>query len=70
MSGTVTPIPPPLVTNPEFLHVKLGKGKNHITGNSVEKTFCAGSKIEPVNISKKTKQFTYKDGSQLVFMDL
>lgn len=58
--------------------MKPGKGaayvrttlKNHITGNSVEKTFRAGSKIEPANISKETKQFTYKDGSQFVFMDL
>nr|GEW18379.1 elongation factor P [Tanacetum cinerariifolium] len=67
-----------LPTFPKFLHVKPGKGaayvrttlKNHITGNSVEKTFRAGSKIEPANISKETKQFTYKDGSQFVFMDL
>ncbi|KAK1426739.1 hypothetical protein QVD17_15418 [Tagetes erecta] len=62
----------------EFLHVKPGKGaayvrttlRNHITGNSVEKTFRAGSKIEQAEISKETKQFTYKDGSQFVFMDL
>lgn len=61
----------------EFLHVKPGKGaayvrttlRNHITGNSVEKTFRAGSKIEQAEISKETKQFTYKDGSQFVFMD-
>ncbi|XP_076883556.1 uncharacterized protein LOC143532374 [Bidens hawaiensis] len=62
----------------EFLHVKPGKGaayvrttlRNHITGNSVEKTFRAGSKIEQAEISKEMKQFTYKDGSQFVFMDL
>lgn len=62
----------------EFLHVKPGKGaafvrttlRNYITGNSVEKTFRAGSKIEEANINKETKQFTYKDGAQYVFMDL
>ncbi|KAI7756087.1 hypothetical protein M8C21_027922 [Ambrosia artemisiifolia] len=62
----------------EFLHVKPGKGaayvrttlRNYMTGNSVEKTFRAGSKIEQAEISKETKQFTYKDGSQFVFMDL
>ncbi|PHT36285.1 Elongation factor P [Capsicum baccatum] len=62
----------------EFLHVKPGKGaafvrttlRNYITGNSVEKTFRAGSKIEEANIYKETKQFTYRDGAQYVFMDL
>ncbi|KAK7294867.1 hypothetical protein RJT34_17764 [Clitoria ternatea] len=62
----------------EFLHVKPGKGaafvrtkmKNYITGNTVEKTFRAGSSIEEANVFKETKQFTYKDGSQYVFMDL
>ncbi|XP_016545906.2 elongation factor P isoform X2 [Capsicum annuum] len=63
---------------PKFLHVKPGKGaafvrttlRNYITGNSVEKTFRAGSKIEEANIYKETKQFTYRDGAQYVFMDL
>ncbi|CAM8924565.1 unnamed protein product [Rhodiola kirilowii] len=62
----------------EFLHVKPGKGaafvrtkmKNYLSGNTVEKTFRAGSSILEANISKETKQFTYKDGAQYVFMDL
>ncbi|KAK9124743.1 hypothetical protein Sjap_014345 [Stephania japonica] len=62
----------------EFLHVKPGKGaafvrtkmKNYITGNTVEKTFRAGSSINEANVMKESKQFTYKDGSQFVFMDL
>ncbi|XP_063937936.1 uncharacterized protein LOC108193502 isoform X2 [Daucus carota subsp. sativus] len=62
----------------EFLHVKPGKGaayvrttmRNYVTGNTVEKTFRAGSKIEEADIFKETKQFTYKDGPQFVFMDL
>ncbi|CAA6654607.1 unnamed protein product [Spirodela intermedia] len=62
----------------EFLHVKPGKGaafvrtkmRNYITGNVVEKTFRAGGTLSEANVSKETKQFTYKDGSQFVFMDL
>lgn len=62
----------------EFLHVKPGKGaafvrtkiRNFISGNTIEKTFRAGSSIEEANVYKETKQFTYKDGSQFVFMDL
>ncbi|XP_047148473.1 elongation factor P [Vigna umbellata] len=62
----------------EFLHVKPGKGaafvrtklKNYITGNTVEKTFRAGSSIDQADVYKETKQFTYKDGAQFVFMDL
>ncbi|KAK4345508.1 hypothetical protein RND71_035684 [Anisodus tanguticus] len=61
---------------------KAGKGaafvrttlRNYVTGNSVEKTFRAGmdfiAKIEEANIYKETKQFTYKDAAQYVFMDL
>ncbi|KAE8728120.1 Elongation factor P [Hibiscus syriacus] len=62
----------------EFLHVKPGKGaafvrtkmRNYITGNTVEKTFRAGSTIEEADVFKEQKQYTYKDGSQYVFMDL
>ncbi|CAK8542098.1 unnamed protein product [Lathyrus sativus] len=62
----------------EFLHVKPGKGaafvrtklKNYLSGNTVEKTFRAGSSIDKADIVKETKQFTYKDGVQFVFMDL
>ncbi|KAL5738963.1 hypothetical protein ACOSP7_027914 [Xanthoceras sorbifolium] len=62
----------------EFLHVKPGKGaafvrtkmRNYITGNTVDKTFRAGSTIDEADIFKETKQFTYKDGAQFVFMDL
>lgn len=62
----------------EFLHVKPGKGaafvrtkmRNYVTGNTVEKTFRAGSTIQEADIVKETKQFTYKDGVQFVFMDL
>ncbi|KAL5710047.1 hypothetical protein ACHQM5_020658 [Ranunculus cassubicifolius] len=62
----------------EFLHVKPGKGaafvrtkmRNYVTGNTVEKTFRAGSTLAEADIVKETKQFTYKDTNQFVFMDL
>ncbi|KAL6574480.1 hypothetical protein OROMI_011765 [Orobanche minor] len=62
----------------KFLHVKPGKGaafirttlRNFVTGNQVDKTFRAGSKIEEADILKEIKQYTYRDGSQYVFMDL
>ncbi|OVA17287.1 Translation elongation factor P/YeiP [Macleaya cordata] len=62
----------------EFLHVKPGKGaafvrtkiRNYVTGSTVEKTFRAGISMSEADVAKETKQFTYKDGSQFVFMDL
>ena len=62
----------------EFLHVKPGKGsafvrtklKNVRTGNTVEKTFRAGETVPQANLEKRTMQYTYKDGEDLVFMDM
>jgi hypothetical protein len=62
----------------EFLHVKPGKGsafvrsklKNYITNNTVEKTFRAGESVEAAEVEKRTKQYTYNDGDDLVFMDM
>ncbi|KAJ4832566.1 hypothetical protein Tsubulata_000140 [Turnera subulata] len=62
----------------EFLHVKPGKGaafvrtkiRNYITGNTVEKTFRAGSSIDEPDLVKESKQYSYKDGEQYVFMDM
>ncbi|VVA96908.1 unnamed protein product [Arabis nemorensis] len=62
----------------EFLHVKPGKGaafvrtkiRNYVNGSTVERTFRAGISVEEANVYKETKQFTYKEGSQFVFMDL
>ncbi|WP_204137643.1 elongation factor P [Halomicronema sp. CCY15110] len=62
----------------EFLHVKPGKGsafvrtklKNVQTGNTVEKTFRAGETVPQANIEKKVMQHTYRDGEDLVFMDM
>ncbi|MGK7923939.1 MAG: elongation factor P [Spirulina sp.] len=62
----------------EFLHVKPGKGsafvrtklKNVQTGNTVEKTFRAGETVPQAVLEKRTMQHTYKDGDDLVFMDM
>lgn len=62
----------------EFLHVKPGKGsafvrtklKNVKTGNTVDKTFRAGETVPQAVIEKVTMQHTYRDGEDLVFMDM
>jgi elongation factor P len=62
----------------EFLHVKPGKGsafvrtklKNVQSGNVVEKTFRAGETVPQATLEKKTMQHTYRDGDDLVFMDM
>jgi elongation factor P len=62
----------------EFQHVKPGKGgafvrttlKKVKTGKTLEKTFRAGEKIETVFVEKKTKQFLYRQGNELVLMDM
>ncbi|MBE7383312.1 MAG: elongation factor P [Leptolyngbya sp. SIO1E4] len=62
----------------EFLHVKPGKGsafvrtklKNVQTGSVVEKTFRAGETVPQANLEKKVMQHTYRDGEDLVFMDM
>jgi elongation factor P len=62
----------------EFLHVKPGKGaafvrtklKNVQTGSVVEQTFRAGENMPQATLEKSTMQHTYKDGEQLVFMDM
>ena len=62
----------------EFLHVKPGKGsafvrtklKNVKTGNTVDKTFRAGETVPQAVIEKREMQHTYRDGEDLVFMEM
>jgi elongation factor P len=62
----------------EFLHVKPGKGsafvrtklKNVKSGSSMEKTFRAGEMVPQAVIEKAGMQHTYRDGEDLVFMDM
>ncbi|MBI5705563.1 MAG: elongation factor P [Armatimonadetes bacterium] len=62
----------------EFQHVKPGKGgafirtrlRNVKSGRTLEKTFRSGEKVEPAFIEKKKMQFLYRQGNELVLMDL
>lgn len=61
----------------EFQHVKPGKGGAFVrtklrkikTGNTIEKTFRSGEKVETVFVEKKKMQYLYRQGSELVLMD-
>jgi elongation factor P len=61
----------------EFQHVKPGKGgafvrtklRNLKSGNTLERTFNAGIRVEQAILEKKDMQFLYKDGEDYVFMD-
>ena len=60
-----------------YTHTKIGRGsanvkikaKNLKTGDSVQKTFMSGAKVEEGETEKKKLQFLYKDSDSLVFMD-
>lgn len=62
----------------EFQHVKPGKGgafvrsrlKNLMTGNTVEKTWRAGDKMDSALVERRNVEFLYRDGDDLVFMDM
>jgi elongation factor P len=76
-NGIVLNIEGQLWTVVEFQHVKPGKGpafvrtklKSIMSGKVVDKTFNAGLKIETANVDKRAMQYSYKDGSDFVFMD-
>ncbi len=61
----------------EFQHVKPGKGgafvrtklKNVLTGQVVERTFNAGTKVDVATVDKSEMQYLYQDGNDYVFMD-
>ena len=62
----------------EFQHVKPGKGGAFVrtrlrklkTGSILEKTFRSGERVEPAFVEKLKMQFLYRQGSELVLMDL
>lgn len=62
----------------EFQHVKPGKGgafvrtrlKKMKTGAVLEKTFRSGEKFDAAFVEKKKMQFLYRQGEELVLMDL
>lgn len=62
----------------EFQHVKPGKGgafvrtrlKNLRTGNTLEKTFRAGEKMEQAILERKQMNFQYNQDNEYIFMDM
>ena len=62
----------------EFQHVKPGKGpafvrtklKNVLSGETVDKTFNAGLKVDTATVDRRDMQYLYKDGEDFVFMDV
>jgi elongation factor P len=61
----------------QFQHVKPGKGgafvrtklKNLAKGNTTERTFRAGEKVERVTTNTVDMQYLYADGDQVVLMN-
>ena len=61
----------------EFLHVNPGKGqafvrtkmKNIKTGKVLENTFKLSEELIEVKVEKFKKQYLYRDGDHLIFMD-
>jgi elongation factor P len=67
-----------LFTVLEFQHVKPGKGgafvrtklRNVKTGAVLERTFRADERVGYARLERSEKQFLYREGEDLVFMDL
>ncbi len=61
----------------EFMHVKPGKGaafvrtrlKNLKSGNTIEKTFRAGEKVEQAVVERTTMQYLYTQDDESYLMD-
>jgi elongation factor P len=76
-NGMCLDLPEGLMQVAEFQHVKPGKGgafvrttlKNVRTGQTIDKTFRAGEKVEQVKIDRREWQYLYRDGTDYVFMD-
>lgn len=62
----------------EFQHVKPGKGGAFVrtrlrkvrTGQTLEKTFRSGEKVDPAFVEKLKMQFLYKQNNEAILMDL
>ncbi|MEZ5164216.1 MAG: hypothetical protein R2688_10840 [Fimbriimonadaceae bacterium] len=62
----------------DFQHVKPGKGGAFVrtklrrmrTSGTIDKTFRSGEKVDPIYIEKVNYQYLYRQGSELVLMDL
>jgi elongation factor P len=62
----------------EFQHFKPGKGgamvrtklRNILTGRMQDITFRSGEKVEKPDLEVREMQYLYKEGDELIFMDL
>lgn len=62
----------------DFQHVKPGKGgafvrsrlRNMMNGNTLEKTWRSGEKMEQANVERRSVEFLYRDGEDLALMDM
>ncbi len=62
----------------EFQHVKPGKGgafvrsklRNLMNGNTIEKTWRTGDKMDSALVERRQVEYLYRDGEDLVFMDM
>lgn len=62
----------------EFQHFKPGKGgamvrtklRNILTGRMQDITFRSGEKVEKPDMESREMQFLYREGSELIFMDM
>jgi elongation factor P len=60
-----------------FQHHKPGKGgamlrvkmRNVRTGAAVERTFKSGERFQELSLTRKPKQYLYKEGENFIFMD-
>ncbi len=76
-NGVVLNMDGQLWTVIEFQHVKPGKGgafvrtklKNVLTGQVVDKTFNAGTKVDVAQVDKRDMTYLYREGTDFVFMD-
>ena len=61
----------------EFLHVKPGKGntfmrtklRDVVDGRVLERTFQIGLKLEDVRVERRSYQYLYQEGEDLIFMN-
>ena len=62
----------------DFQHYKPGRGyaivrtklRNILNGRVIDKNFRSGDKVDTPNVESRDMQFLYRDGEDLVFMDM
>ncbi|MBN1479968.1 elongation factor P [candidate division KSB1 bacterium] len=76
-TGLIVKIDGELFSIVEFQHVKMARGaaftrtkmKSLQTGRVLERTFRGSDKLEDVRVERRTMQYLYRDGDNLVCMD-